>query len=125
MPTYVISMHSTERARERFADVGPLTADGRAWVTWLQRLAQEASAVKADQGGMDLLLRAVVAGPDDTVAVYLAVTPLGGHDRWLVRTVLTPAQVRANLRAHHRDWQQACRQRWKARRFDRQREWAA
>jgi hypothetical protein len=125
MPTYAISRHACQRARERFADLGPHTAGPAAWEAWLQRLAQGASPVKTAQSGMDLLLCASAPAADGAVAVYLAVIPLGGRDRWLVRTVLTATQVRANLRLRHRACQQASQQRWRERRCDRQRPWAA
>lgn len=99
MPRYLATRH----AIQRFVESLPGTAS-------LVELAGRAVVV-AQQAGMDLML-CVEVGLE---RVYLPVTPTGRGDAWLIKTVLTEAQARANLA--ERD--QRSRATWRARRLGR------
>jgi hypothetical protein len=82
MPRYLATRHATQRFVERLPGISASLVD----------LADRA-AVVAQQAGMDLML-CVEVGLE---RVYLPVTPTGRGDAWLIKTVLTEAQVRVNL----------------------------
>jgi hypothetical protein len=82
MPRYLATGHAIQRFIERLPGISAS----------LIELADRAVVV-AQQAGMDLLL-CVEVGLD---RIYLPVTPTGRGDAWLIKTVLTEAQARANL----------------------------
>ncbi len=100
MPRYLATRHAIHRFVERLPGIS----------VSLIELADRAVVV-AQQAGMDLLL-CVEVGLE---RVYLPVTPTGHGDAWLIKTVLTEAQARANLA--ERD--QRSRAAWRARRLGR------
>ncbi len=100
MPRYLATRHAIQRFVERLPGIQAS----------LVELADRAVVV-AQQAGMDLMLCAEV-GLD---RVYLPVTPTGHGDAWLIKTVLTEAQARANLAMR----QAGIRAAWRARRLGR------
>jgi hypothetical protein len=82
MPRYLATRHARQRFIERLPGISAS----------LVELAEHA-AVVAQQAGMDLML-CVEVGLE---RVYLPITPTGRGDAWLIKTVLTEAQARANL----------------------------
>jgi hypothetical protein len=100
MPRYLATRHAIQRFVERLPGI---TAP-------LVELADRAVVV-AQQAGMDLML-CVEVGLE---RIYLPVTPTGRGDAWLIKTVLTEAQARANLAER----ESRVRAAWRARRLDR------
>lgn len=97
MPRYLATRHAVQRFVERLPGISASLAE----------LADRAVVV-AQQAGMDLLLCAEVG----LERVYLPVTPAGRGDSWLIKTVLTEAQARANLAER----QEQSRAAWRVRR---------
>lgn len=100
MPRYLATRHAIQHFVERLPGISAS----------LVELADRAVVV-AQQAGMDLLL-CVEVGLE---RVYLPVTPTGRGDAWLIKTVLTETQARANLAERH----ERSRAAWRARRLGR------
>jgi hypothetical protein len=114
MPHYHASHHAVARLLERFPVLAPITGRGRAAAAWLERVTLRA-LVAAQQSQMDLMLRLDLPLAGGLVRLYLPVTPLGYHDAWTIRTVLTEDQAQANIAASTDRRHDAARTAWRVR----------
>jgi hypothetical protein len=114
MPRYLASQHAVTRLLERFPVLAPVAGRGLAAAQWLGRLATRAHVI-AQQSGMDLMLCLDLPVQGGPVRIYLPVTPMGHHDTWAIRTVLTEQQGMVNISESDSRRQDAASAAWRQR----------